>query len=410
MATLNGSKQLTYEDIREKVFAEQVLSLFGIGVDNYNKCCCPFHADDDPSMIVHETWVYCFACAHSWDVFSLARGLLSKEKEAGIEQTFAWFKENWNKLPERTGRTYVKTNYEGPVDRSFIDYWNLLLPDEQSERLQRERLFTEETIIQYRIGYRPEWNAIVYPFWRGEPGNSLIDIVQFRLLDPDVKTKYIGMKGHNRASLMNAHLLEVEQPYLVIMLGTPDSILAAQDGVLAVGLNGNSIGKTDLPRIKELLSKQSLVYVLPDNTQSEFKPAARLARQLDAELIFYPKELPEDTDYIKYRHTHSVHDFLTEVVPIYPYTQSGQEVVDNVYSLLEVRDPYKFLNYHLSGTNGVLAADIARRLANAGCPKRFPKQDWRTLEIKLRSVRTEDQLWTVLKFWQERNTALKGAW
>lgn len=410
MATLNGSRQLTYEDIREKVVSEQVLSLFGIAVDNYNKCCCPFHNDSDPSMIVHETWVYCFACAQSWDVFSLVRGLLSKNKEAGIGQTFAWFQENWNCLPEKTGRTYVKTNYEGPVDPTFIRYWHSLLSKEHTERLIAERLFTETTIQKYQIGYRPEWNAIVFPFWRGEPGNSLIDIVQFRLLDPDVKTKYVGMKGHNRSSFMNVHLLETEQPYLVIMLGTADAILAAQDGVPAVGLNGSSIGKDDLPRMKDLLSKQTLKYVLPDNTQSEFKPAAKLARQLNAELIFFPKDLPKDTDYIEYRYTHSVEDFLTEVVPMLPYTQTGQDVIDNVYSLLEVRDPYSFLPFHLSGTKGMVAADVARRLVNAGCPCKFPKQDWHRLEIKLRAVRTEDQLWDALSYWRERNMALKGTW
>lgn len=410
MATLNGKRQLSYEDIRENVAAEQVLSIFGIGINSYNKCCCPFHDDKNPSMIVHETWAYCFACAQSWDVFTLARKLLSRDKEASINQTFSWFDENWEKFPQRQDRIYEKTGYEGPVDIGFIDYWHSLLSDDLANRLKIERLFTQDTIQRYKIGYRPDWNAVVFPFWRGDPGNSLVDIVQFRLLDEDAKTKYIGMKGHNRASFMNAYLLEYEQPYLVVMLGTPDAILAAQDGVIAVGLNGNSIGKADLPRIKDLLSKQSLIYVLPDNTQSEFKPAAKLASQLGAELIFYPRNMPKDTDYIKYRHTNTANDFLTEVVPIYPYIKTGQDAVDNVYSIMEARDPYGFVQHFLGPTRGMLATDVARNLANAGCPKKFPKQDWRMIESKLRAVKTEEHLQHALGLWKDRISALSGAW
>jgi len=409
VAKLN--KQLTFEDIRAGVHAEQILAKFNIPVNDYNKCICPFHADNDPSMIVHETWVYCFGCEWTGDVFSLTKELLSSEKEASIEQTFAWFRENWTTLPERTNRVYKKTKYEGPVNRAFVDYWHSLLRDDQRSTLREERLFTDETIDRYRIGYRPDYHAIVFPFWRGEPGSSPIDIVQFRRLDPDAKPKYVGMSGHNRSALMNAHLLTTEHPYLVIMFGTPDAILAAQDGVLAVGLNGDSIGSEDLPRIKELLSAQKLVFVLPDNTQSEFKPAAKVAHNLNAELIFYPKDLPDGTDYITYRYTHSVRDFLTEVVPLLPYESSGQDLVEDVYSLLEVRDPYQLVEYHLSlRSKGLVAIDVARQLANIGCPRNFPRQDWHQLEVRLRSVRTVEQLFGTLEYWQERNSALRGTW
>ena len=104
-------------------------------------------------------------------------------------------------------------------------------------------------------------------------------------------------------------------------------------------------------------------------------------------------------------------DFLTEVVPILPYESSGQDLIEDVYSLLEVRDPHQLVNYHLSlRSKGLVAIDIARQLANTGCPRNFPKQDWHQLEVRLRSVRTVEQLFGTLEYWQERNTALRGMW
>ena len=225
-----------YETLIETYSAEQVLDQFGIHPNSNNKILCIEHSETEPSAHVYLTNVYCFGCKKSWSIYTLAQALL--EKRDGhlykLSDVMRWFETS--DFAPKSNRTYTQTGYEGSADVELVDYWFSCLTERHRRLLYKDRKLTDETINKYRLGWRPDWGAFVIPFWRGGPGESEIDIIQFRLTNS--KQRYLSLKGHSRGSVMNAHLLEAEQPYLVVLLGAFDSILALQDGIIAVGLNG----------------------------------------------------------------------------------------------------------------------------------------------------------------------------
>ena len=55
-----------FDVVRENVTAKQVFEHYGIKVNRYGMCCCPFHSDKHPSMKV-DTRYYCFGCGEKGD-------------------------------------------------------------------------------------------------------------------------------------------------------------------------------------------------------------------------------------------------------------------------------------------------------------------------------------------------------
>ncbi len=55
-----------FEIVRENVTARNVFEYYGINVNRYGMCCCPFHSDKHPSMKV-ESRYYCFGCGEKGD-------------------------------------------------------------------------------------------------------------------------------------------------------------------------------------------------------------------------------------------------------------------------------------------------------------------------------------------------------
>lgn len=55
-----------FDTVKENVTARQVFEYYGIRVNRYGMCCCPFHSDKHPSMKV-DTRYYCFGCGEKGD-------------------------------------------------------------------------------------------------------------------------------------------------------------------------------------------------------------------------------------------------------------------------------------------------------------------------------------------------------
>lgn len=55
-----------FDNVRENVTARQAFENYGIKVNRYGMCCCPFHNDKHPSMKV-DTRYYCFGCGEKGD-------------------------------------------------------------------------------------------------------------------------------------------------------------------------------------------------------------------------------------------------------------------------------------------------------------------------------------------------------
>lgn len=329
---------------------EQVLAAFDIGVDpSNNKAFCPFHDDTNPSLQVNEDYVYCYGCGISYDVYGLAKALLPEETNV-----YRWFETTKFKEPKLA---FKKSQYKGSVPSDLINYWHECLierPDLQQE-LQEQRLFTNATIKIHKLGYRIEHDSFVIPYNDGE-------IVQFNSRT-DRFPKYYGLTGHQRGAVMNQDLLDVSREFVVVLLGAYDGILARQDGLPAVSLNGAfPFKRTEKARVQEIFKHQTMKFVVPDNTPDEYKPARRLASWLNAKVRYFDAELPPDTDYIDYRKMGKTSmDFCREVLGIEPYTTPDPQTVKNLVALLNVGNRFNFAEVHLGMANllGTPARDVA---------------------------------------------------
>ena len=357
--------------------------------------------------------MYCFGCRHSADTYTLAKELLEKRDHTpySYAQVLAWFADT--RFPDKSGRTYDRgAHYIGAVHPSLVDYWHSQLDEEKYQRLASERLLTPDTVRRYKLGWRPDFNEWSIPFYRGEPGLSEIDIVQFRRTD-GTEPKYIGLGGHNRGSIMNAHLLQWPQEYIVVLFGAYDPILALQDGVLAVGSNGCFPWRHDeKERVQALFEQQRCIFIVPDNTPQEYVSAYRLAEWIAAEVRLFPTDLPAGCDYIDYRKLgYSAEDFKRDVLGITPITAVDVEVIDSIVMYLRCGDPYALSAARVRiNTAGVPATDIARALAQRKAFPPFNYRTWAGMRRKLWTVKTTDQLIDTLNDLSTDAARLMGAW
>lgn len=363
---------------------EQILALFGIPIDDTNKAICPFHEDDNPSLQVNQEYVYCYGCKRSFDGLGLADELLKKQGTfTSTKDTLTWLRQV--ELPSPTNRTYVKTKYRGAVSDNLITYWQqcLLNDPDRIQDLQNSRLLTLDTIQHFRLGWRPDHMSYVIPFLH----YGIADIVQFRSTRT-THAKYYGLNGHQRGSIMNWDILDNELEYVVVLLGAFDATLAWQDGLPAVGLNGSMpFKKTEKARVHHVFEKAKLKFIVPDNTQSEYQEAERLARWIDADVRYFDEDLtPPDCDYIDYRRMgKTVDDFKVDVLNIQPDYTFNPDFIDNLHSLYKTGDQYNLMLAHCYlAAKGRRVVDIAVSLAQ--------RVDTIHEKRKLLNVRCEEEL------------------
>lgn len=388
--------------------AEQIIRAWDIEIDGV-LCRCPFHDDRVPSAQINERNIYCHACNETWNNYELVKVLLEKKYGDPVSprQVFEWFEST--PIPERSERHYGPAQYNGPANPEVVDYWLSFMDDDKYAQLEAERLITKETALRYKLGWRQDWDAWSIPYWRGEPGESEIDIVQFRLTDSEAKTKYIGLKGHNRPSIMNAHVLQHPQPYVVLFPGTYDPILAVQDGVIAVGMNGcTAFNKREKQRFIEYFDQQSFIFIVPDHTEPEIKPAYQLQRWLGdrAQVKFWP-DIEPGLDYIRWRQLgHTAQEFVENVLNL--RLASLNPFVQNVQSLFEAGDPYDFMPLHLLHCQGVPAYEVGQMLAAGKLS--LPRDERGLCQRELCGIIDADQLLSTLQFWAPKIYANQGTW
>jgi len=284
------------------------------------------------------------------------------------------------------------------------------MQDTHYRDLEANRGILEATARRFGIGWRPDYEGYAIPFWRGVPFESEIDIVQFRLQNG--KSKYVGLKNHNRGSIINAELLQQETPYLIVVFGTFDPILAWQDGLYMVGTNGSNPFKADeKERVQQLFANHKNIYIVPDNSPGEVNPAYKLAEWIGGTVCFYPEGSEAGMDYIKYRQTHTALDFLTDVVKVTPDHPVKQELVEDLLSLLQAGDTMNLAQYHIQMRGvGLPVYDIARAMAFQPRPLTFTRTKWWKLQQCLYSVRTLPELLKTFDLAEEILYSISGGW
>ncbi|HAH89726.1 MAG TPA: DNA primase [Faecalibacterium sp.] len=60
--------------------------MYGMGPDRRGMVCCPFHSDNHPSMLLNDTYYYCFACGANGDAIDLTAKLFDLNPRQAAEK------------------------------------------------------------------------------------------------------------------------------------------------------------------------------------------------------------------------------------------------------------------------------------------------------------------------------------
>lgn len=315
------------EEVREKVTMGAVVTYLGLKWNEaHDKVQCPFHDDGDPSMQVNKSTVFCYSCKRTWDVYQFLMDYLHID----FAEAFNWLVENAESYSKLTTKQYApkKSEYRGPAPLEIVNYYIGCLKPEHRMWLREERLLTDETIDRAGIGWKNELKAYTLPFWRGIPHQSEVDIVQYRStkdspLIHGETWRYIGMKHHNRPSILNSH--RFSKGVTITHYGSFDGLLMEQDGLAAGSINGSSVflREENLPRLRSHYCPGATNIFIPDMVSSEVEPAYRTAMNVPGGLVkhyppeweWYDEQGKRGKDYTNWRQSgKTVWDFIYEVI------------------------------------------------------------------------------------------------
>jgi len=259
---------------------------------------CPFHEDNDPSLIVYNDHAFCFGgCRRSYDAISFVQEMEGLSFLAAVD----WLRERVGDIPyvEREDSPASYTYPTDPLRRDNIDYWYGLLTDDL-RTWYHDRLLDNSTIDTFMLGW--DGRSYVTPIWEGAPRESEVFSVKLRHLEG--KPKYTNLKGRGAPRLFNKYVLQGATE-ACIFIGEYDTMLAHQDGFIAVsGTGGQSTWR---PEWNELFVTCKTIYVVPD--VGELAAGYAVASQFPnrAHVAAYPQGAGDD--YTDFRRNLSADDF-----------------------------------------------------------------------------------------------------
>ena len=191
------------------------------------------------------------------------------------------------------------------------------------------RGFSTETIINFKLGYDVDRNAITIPVYkRGE----LINI-RYRHLDPNANAKYTQEKGCE-VWLFNEDGIEKGRTKggVLIVEGEFDCMSAWQAGFKNV--ISPASGKDSYGVWLELLDSIPKVYVSYDNDKPGKSAGIDLANRVGTEKSFevlYPEGCKDANDYFKSHDAEEYKNLLRSARPYYKYKYQGvKDIIDSI--------------------------------------------------------------------------------
>ena len=91
-----------YQTIKSAITVRQVGEMYGMEPDRHGMVCCPFHSDNHPSMMLNESYYYCFACGANGDAIDLTAKLFDLTPRQAAEKLASDFGLDPDKPPPRT--------------------------------------------------------------------------------------------------------------------------------------------------------------------------------------------------------------------------------------------------------------------------------------------------------------------
>ena len=75
-----------YQKIKSAITVRQVGEMYGMEPDRHGMVRCPFHSDNHPSMMLNESYYYCFACGANGDAIDLTAKLFDLNPRQAAEK------------------------------------------------------------------------------------------------------------------------------------------------------------------------------------------------------------------------------------------------------------------------------------------------------------------------------------
>ena len=75
-----------YQTVKSAITVRQVGEMYGMESDRHGMVCCPFHSDNHPSMMLNESYYYCFACGANGDAIDLTAKLFDLNPRQAAEK------------------------------------------------------------------------------------------------------------------------------------------------------------------------------------------------------------------------------------------------------------------------------------------------------------------------------------
>jgi DNA primase len=66
-------KPMTSQEIKQQYSMRDIISRYGIKINNSGHCNCPFHKEKTGSMKIYSDGYYCFGCGEGGDIFSFVQ-------------------------------------------------------------------------------------------------------------------------------------------------------------------------------------------------------------------------------------------------------------------------------------------------------------------------------------------------
>lgn len=243
-----------FERVKSRLDLRQIVRLEGQNSHgDYISGICPFHPDNEPSLLVYKDGWRCMAesCPHPYGsvldwIARMERGITNPTggdiRDVALELDGDKFAVNALHIhePEKRKRRLGKRRYRLPKKESLgsmVRDLHANLKPRAWDYLIKERGFTEEFIGFYMFGWTG--TAVSIPVWEGVPGASDVLTIRYRNV-AGTGPRYFGTMGINMPMLFNAFVvdwLRYLTPWngpLYVMFGETDAALATQEAIPTV--------------------------------------------------------------------------------------------------------------------------------------------------------------------------------
>ena len=176
-----------FQKIKSAITVPQAAKVYGMEPDRRSMVCCPFHSDNTPSMMLNESYYYCFACGANGDAIDLTAKLFDLNPRQAAEKLINDFGLDPDKPPAnaialpppKRGLTDEQWADVAYCLRVLTDYLDLLhdwqerykpaTPEEPHDPRFEEALHTTET-----IEHLTDWVAFGTPQQKADAAARLL--------------------------------------------------------------------------------------------------------------------------------------------------------------------------------------------------------------------------------------------